>query len=151
MISLHPFLVFCDWWFENNALAIESKGRKKQKWMLAMNVHIILLQAYFHIYLSLNSKQNSFIALQTRDFLLKKLKGKFCHHGDYFFGEWTKKKNCFLSFPNHQNFINFNKNLHIFVLSSPRKQTILLSCFVHSLICLMSGCHFSYITNIEKF
>jgi hypothetical protein len=74
--------------------------------MLAMNVHIILLQASFHIYLSLNSKTERFYSTPNQGFFNFFLKGKFRHCGDYFFGKWTKKKKCFLGFPNHQNFRN---------------------------------------------
>jgi hypothetical protein len=118
MISLHPFIVFCDWWFENNALAIESKGRKKQKWKLA----IILLQTYFHIHLSLNSKQNAFIALQTRDFY-KKIKGKISPLWWLFFWKMEKKEKvlCFLGYPNHQIFRNFKKKIQIFCIMFPSK------------------------------
>jgi hypothetical protein len=132
-------------------LAIESKERTKQKWMLAMNVHIILLQASFHIYLSLNSKTERFYSTPNQEFFNFFLKGN--HFVVIIFLEnGQKRKKCFLGFPNHQNFRNLKIYLQIFVLCSPRKQTISFSFFVHSLICfncLMSGCHFSCVTGIE--
>jgi hypothetical protein len=70
-----------------------------------------------------------FYSTPNQGFFKKKFKGKFRHCGDYFLRKWKKRKKCFLGYPNHQNFRNFKKNLQIFVLSSPRKQTILLSIF----------------------
>jgi hypothetical protein len=105
-----------------------------------------------YTYLS-TAKQNAFTALQTRDFIFIFFKGNFRHCGDYFLENGQKRKSPFWVFQITKISEIKKKNLQIFVLYSPRKQTILFSFFVHSSICfncLMSGCHFSYVTDIEK-